>query len=136
LDSVKKGKKVEGTTVLAVPVAPLGASSAAAARPPPAPPGPQAGYLGLLRNVRGPLCPGHVEAPTHYVVSRNPHNPCLRGLWSGEKSATWAKVTGTLRGGKLFGSGAKVKRVANLTEAEVVWAAACAEPMVQWVVEA
>ena len=49
---------------------------------------------------------------------------------------TWAKVEKTLGEGKLFGLGAPAERVADLAEAQKLWAELCSEPLVQWVVEA
>ena len=65
---------------------------AAPSRPAPNPPRAAAGYLDLLRGVLGPLCPAVTTAEVYYLVLKNDHQPSLRGLWSGDKSATWAKV--------------------------------------------
>ena len=81
----------------------------------------------LLQNVAG-LSPVGAEgisliqeAECHYVVAKNSHSPGLLVLWSGPKGPTWRKVEETLEGGRLAGSGAKLKKVANAQEARDYW---------------
>ena len=102
----------------------------------PNPPTARSGYWALLQGVRGPQCPPNVHnQERYYLVLRNDLHPSLRGLWCGTKGVTWRRVESTLRGGRLAGSGAKLKRVQDVQEGQALWAATYGEPLVQWVVE-
>ena len=132
-EEVKTEKVKEKASVLAS--AEKVVEKAAPSRPAPNPPRAAAGYLDLLRGVLGPLCPAVTTAEVYYLVLKNDHQPSLRGLWSGAKATTWAKVLTTLKGGQLFGSGARLRRVHSLEDAREMWAKESGEPMAQWIVE-
>ena len=96
----------------------------------------------LLQNVGVPSVVGAMGvsliqgAECHYVVVKNSHSPGLLGLWSGPKGPTWRKVEETLRGGRLAGSGAKLKKVANPQEAKDYWNLHMGDyVMEQWMVQ-
>ena len=104
--------------------------------PTPNPPTARSGYWAILQGVRGPQCPPNVHnQERYYLVLRNDLYPSLRGLWCGSRAVTWRRVESTLRGGRLAGSGAKLKRVQDVQEGQALWAASFGEPLVQWVVE-
>ena len=60
-----------------------------------------------------------------YVVTRNPHDLTSLGIWVGNSTAVWTALASTLRGGRLFGSGATRQRVQTVAEARGVWRSAC-----------
>ena len=111
-----------------------GATSGPAASTPAPPPAPADGpchpphHVKLYRPVQGPPAAA-TEPPTTeqqpevmYVVTRNPGNPLATGLWQGSKAKTWKTVLLTLQGRKLFGSGAKLRKVKSVEEAWELWA--------------
>lgn len=56
-----------------------------------------------------------------YVIFSNPNRPEAVGFVEGAGVATWIKIEKTLRGGKLYGSGARLRRVQSRAEAEQQW---------------
>ena len=71
------------------------------------------------------LRPEEARASTGYApdsgAGRQPYDAASLGVWQGPKGATWAALARTLRGGKLFGSGAKLQKVSTLKEAYHLW---------------
>jgi hypothetical protein len=108
---------------------------APAARPIPNPPNPLTAALRrLLADVGGPSL-ALVEQPKHYVIWFNRNQVWLEGLWSGPKQKTWRKVEALLDGGRMWGSGAKLKKVENVKEAVELWALKRpGEDLQQWIV--
>ena len=56
-----------------------------------------------------------------YLVTSNPTSPNMIGVWVGPKARTWATLSQTLQGRKLFGSGAGLKKVETLAQAWERW---------------
>lgn len=56
-----------------------------------------------------------------YVVLSNPHCPESVGYWCGFFPKVWDQLQGSLRRGKLEGSGAKLRRVYSVKQAETLW---------------
>ena len=56
-----------------------------------------------------------------YVILSNPNRPEAVGFVEGAGVATWIKIEKTLREGKLYGSGARLRRVQSRAEAEQQW---------------
>lgn len=56
-----------------------------------------------------------------YVVLSNPHCPESVGYWRGFFPKVWDQLQGSLRRGKLEGSGAKLRRVYSVKQAETLW---------------
>lgn len=59
----------------------------------------------------------------HYVVLSNPGSGKV-GYISGPSSSTWCYVESTLKGGRLSGSGARLRRVEDRSQAAAAWATA------------
>ena len=123
LGAKSSGSSLHLRVQINVPPAPLAVAVAvpAATSPSPSAPGSTTCGLGVLQNVDGPYEPVTVLLGSNYLVTSNPEHPALVGLWSGSSASTWRKVESTLRGGRLFGSGAKVKKVKSLEEAMQLW---------------
>ena len=69
----------------------------------------------------GPRSPPKGLLAANCLVTRNPAGALLEGLWSGPSGITWRRVEESFRGGRLWGSGAKVKKVSTLEEALALW---------------
>ena len=59
-----------------------------------------------------------------YVIVSNPKNPSFVGYYEGQGASAWRAIESRLEGGRLSGSRARLRRVANRAEAALVWAAA------------
>lgn len=59
-----------------------------------------------------------------YVVIANPADSSTLGFWCGPNPQTWRLLESKLRGKRLLGSGARLRRVQNLEEAKRIWSAA------------
>ena len=91
----------------------VGASSALLQGPvQPAPAGPSASHIAYHPDVR---C---------YVVIANPADSSTLGFWSGPNPQTWCLLESKLKGKRLLGSGARLRRVQSLEEAKQIWATA------------
>lgn len=78
----------------------------------PAPAGPSASHIAYHPDVR---C---------YVVIANPADSSALGFWSGPNPQTWRLLESKLKGKRLLGSGARLRRVQSLEEAKQIWATA------------
>ncbi len=78
----------------------------------PASTGPSASHIAYHRDVR---C---------YVVVANPADPSTLGFWSGPNPQTWRLLESRLKGKRLLGSGARLQRVQDWEEAQMIWTAA------------
>lgn len=56
-----------------------------------------------------------------YIVLANPNDPESLGCWEGPNPQTWKAIEKTLRGGRLAGSGARLRRVEDLKAAAKLW---------------
>ena len=56
-----------------------------------------------------------------YLIFVHPDRPELVGLVAGEGGRTWVRIEATLRGGRLAGSGARLRRVPSVEEAQRLW---------------
>jgi hypothetical protein len=56
-----------------------------------------------------------------YLILVHPERPELVGLVAGEGARTWVRIEATLRGGRLAGSGARLRRVPSVEEAQRLW---------------
>ena len=56
-----------------------------------------------------------------YLVTQNDHNEDLLGLHVGSGSAAWYQLERQLRGGRLAGSGARLRRFKTVKEAQQAW---------------
>lgn len=57
----------------------------------------------------------------YYIVLGGGRKPELRGLWSGEASVAWRTLESQLVGGKLAGSGSRLRRVENFSQGLQMW---------------
>ena len=89
-----------------------GPSSSAQLPIQPASTGPSASHIAYHRDVR---C---------YVVVSHPSDPSILGFWSGPNPQTWRLLESRLKGKKLQGSGARLRRVQDWEEAQMIWTAA------------
>lgn len=67
----------------------------------------------------------------HYLVFKNPGSSKI-GYICGPAATTWGKVERCLRGQKLSGSGARLRRVADLNEAQKLWAMSFPNQPMPW----
>ena len=67
----------------------------------------------------------------HYLVLVNPGSLKV-GYICGPAATTWAKVERCLRGQKLTGSGARLRRVAGLSEAQKLWSKSFPDQPMPW----
>lgn len=56
-----------------------------------------------------------------YTVWKIPGHPELSGVWFGPHPLVWDSICARLAGGRLFGSGARLKRFPSFFEAEEGW---------------
>ena len=71
--------------------------------------------------LQGPVQPADVRC---YVVIANPADSSTLGFWSGPNPQTWRLLESKLKGKRLLGSGARLRRVQSLEEAKQIWATA------------
>ncbi len=56
-----------------------------------------------------------------YVVWSVSEDPAARGIWHGSFPRVWDQLQQRLRGGRFFGSGARLRRCSSRAEAERAW---------------
>ena len=66
-------------------------------------------------------CGSDVGDTRFYTVLSGGKRPELRGLWSGEASVTWKTLESKLEGGRLAGSGSRLRRVENFSQGLQMW---------------
>ena len=65
-----------------------------------------------------------------YIIVSNPRNPSFVGFYEGKGASAWRAIESRLEGGRLSGSLARLRRVANRAEAIRIWSEARpSEPM-------
>lgn len=71
-----------------------------------------------------PICGSSVAFHSdtrYYIVLSNPYRPSTEGCWYGPAAFTWRALEKQLRGERLAGSGARLRRVKDLQEARELW---------------
>jgi hypothetical protein len=57
----------------------------------------------------------------YYCVFQNPFRPTSAGIWLGTAPAVWSEIEAELKGQKLAGSGAYLRRAPSEKEAQEMW---------------
>ena len=56
-----------------------------------------------------------------YIILKNPADPSIEGFVEGPNPETWRRIESRLAGRRLYGSGARLRRVESKVDAEKVW---------------